>query len=53
MAVAGKAAKHTMPRGQMATHNSLTGNGEGGGAKGHGGELMWYHFLSRQMKEMT
>lgn len=30
MAVAGKAAKHTMPRGQMATHNSLTGNCEGG-----------------------
>jgi len=31
MAVAGKAAKHTMPRGQMATHNSLTGNRKGWG----------------------
>ncbi len=31
MAVAGKAAKHTMPRGLMATHNSLTGNRKGWG----------------------
>lgn len=37
MAVAGKAAKHTMPCGQMATHNSLTGNSKGGGAKGQRG----------------
>lgn len=31
MAVAGKAAKHTMPRGQMATQNYLTGNRKGWG----------------------